>query len=275
MARAAAAARRDAQAGERVSRDTSATRRAEPERWIDEGPVRGAAAAAVSRATSPKSPPEAARRVASASLPDDVVSELVAAAGQRRAAPLAQRLDAARRAFTRERYPEARRLLAPLAREAPRAAAVRELLGLTNYRLERWRPAAVELEAFRALSGSVDQHPVLADCYRALKRYTEVDALWRELGQVSPSAELVAEGRIVAAGALADQGDLGRAIALLEAGDKPVKRAKPHHLRLWYSLADLHDRAGDSPRARSLFARVAAVDPEFADVQQRLAALGR
>lgn len=237
--------------------------------------MRGAATAAVSRAASAVKPPASGRRSASSSLPDEVVGELVAAAGQRRAQPLAQRLDSARRAFSRERYPEARRLLVPLAREAPGAAAVRELLGLTNYRLERWRQAAVELEAFRALSGSVDQHPVLADSYRALKRYSEVDALWRELGQASPSAELVAEGRIVAAGALADQGELGRAIALLEAGEKPVKRAKPHHLRLWYALADLYDRAGDSPRARSLFGRVASADPEFADVRQRLAALGR
>lgn len=208
-------------------------------------------------------------------MPEDVVGELVSAAGARRAERLAERLGSARRAFDRERYAEARRLLVPLAREAPGAAAVRELLGLTNYRLERWRDAVGELEAYRSLTAAVDQNPVLADSYRALRRYTEVEALWRELGEASPSAELVAEGRIVTAGAWADRGDLDRAIALLEAADRPVKRVRPHHLRLWYALGDLYDRAGDSPRARALLGRVASVEPDFADVADRLRSLGR
>ena len=85
--------------------------------------------------------------------------------------------------------------------------------------------------------------------------------------------ELVAEGRIVAAGALADQGRLPEAIALLQAGIHPTKRARPHHLRMTYALADLYERAGDAPRARELFRRVAASDDEFVDVQARLRAL--
>ncbi len=241
-----------------------------PDVWIDEGPVRGAATAAVARGATAGPRARSAPR-----LPEHVVGELVAAAGARRAPRLAERLDAARRAFERERYLDARAILAPLAREAPGAGAVRELLGLTLYRLERWRQAAAELEAYRALTGSVDQNPVLADAYRALRRYTEVEALWQELRAASPSAELVAEGRIVAAGAQADRGELPAAIALLEAGDRRVKRVRPHHLRLWYALGDLYDRAGDVPRARSLFGRVAAQDADFADVGPRLAALGR
>ena len=116
---------------------------------------------------------------------------------------------------------------------------------------------------------------MLADSYRALRRYTEVEELWRELREASPSAELVAEGRIVSAGALADRGDLRAAIARLEPAERAVARIRLHHLRLWYALADLYDRAGDSPRARSLFMRVASADPDFADVRDRLGALGR
>jgi tetratricopeptide (TPR) repeat protein len=149
---------------------------------------------------------------------------------------------------------------------------VRELYGLTLYRLGHWKLAAVELEAFRTLTGSTEQHPVLADCYRALKRYREVDELWDELRAASPSAELVAEGRIVAAGALADRGDFAGAARLLEAGLK-AKRLKPHHVRVLYVLADVVERAGDVPRARQLFRRVATADPEFADVQSRVRAL--
>jgi hypothetical protein len=136
------------------------------------------------------------------------VGELVRAVGARRAPKLVEHVDAARRAFERDRYTEARSLIAPVAKEAPGAAAVRELHGLTLYRLERYKAAAVELEAYATITGEVDEHPVLADCHRAMKHYDRVAELWTELREVSPSAELVTEGRIVAAGALADRGEL-------------------------------------------------------------------
>jgi tetratricopeptide (TPR) repeat protein len=111
------------------------------------------------------------------------------------------------------------------------------------------------------------------DCARALGRYKRVDALWEELRAVSPSAEIVTEGRIVAAGALADQGKLEAAIKVLERAPGTAKRVLPHHLRLWYALADLQERAGDIPAARALFRKVSAQDPSFVDVAERLAAL--
>ena len=83
----------------------------------------------------------------------------------------------------------------------------------------------------------------------------------------------MAEGRIVAAGSLADQGRLDDAIRLLSAAKTPTKRPKEHHLRITYALADLHERAGDVPRARQLFGQVAAVDPELGDVTARVRAL--
>jgi tetratricopeptide (TPR) repeat protein len=183
------------------------------------------------------------------------------------------RLKDASDAFRRERYEDARRILRPLAEQAPGASSVRELFGLTLYRLGRWAQAKRELEAFRTQTGSTEQHPVLADCCRALGHYAEVEELWEELRAASPSAELVAEGRIVAAGALADQGRLKEAIELLEAAAKPTKRPKQHHLRMAYALADLYERAGELPRARELFGRVAASDGDFVDVQARLRAL--
>jgi tetratricopeptide (TPR) repeat protein len=176
--------------------------------------------------------------------------------------------------FRRERFDEARRILRPLAKQAPRAASVRELYGLSLYRLGRWAQAAQELEAYRALTGSTEQDPVLADCYRALGRYAEVEELWDELRAASPRAELVAEGRIVAAGALADQGRLDEATRLLAASvSRPTRKPRLHHLRMAYALADLYERAGDLPRARELFARIAASDADFVDVDARLRAL--
>lgn len=153
--------------------------------------------------------------------------------------------------------------------------SARELNGLTLYRLGRWKAAAAELEAHRTLTGSAEHLPVLADCYRALRRHRQVAVLWEDLKQASPSAAIVAEGRIVMAGSMADRGDLRGAIALLRPAVGVPRRIREHHLRLWYVLADLLDRSGDTTGARKLFLRIRDVDHEFADVTDRLAALGR
>ena len=130
-----------------------------------------------------------------------------------------------------------------------------------------------ELEAAHQLSDSFDQYPVMADCQRALGRHKQVDALWEDLRHASPSAEVLAEGRIVVAGSLADRGELSKAIVLLEGAGADRARPKEHHLRTWYALADLYERVGDVPRAREIFRRIAAHDRDFFDVVERLASL--
>lgn len=176
-------------------------------------------------------------------------------------------------AYEKERYQEARRTLRALAEEVPDAPAVRELYGLVLYRTGQWAAAARQLELFRDMTGSFDQHPVLADCYRAIHRYVEAEAIWDDLREASPSGDLVAEGRIVAAGCRADQGDLAGAIEILSKGARKVARPQDRHLRQWYALADLYERAGDLPRARDLFARISSVEPDAFDVRSRLRAL--
>jgi tetratricopeptide (TPR) repeat protein len=205
-----------------------------------------------------------------------VIAQEVASGVEPALAPrVERRLAQAADAFERDHLPDALRILKPLAKQAPGVAAVRELTGLALYGTGQWAAAAKELEAFRKLAGSVEQHPVLADCYRALKRYDAVAELWDELREASPGAALVTEGRIVAAGARADQGDVRGAIRLLERGPvRPSRGAALHHVRLWYALADLYERAGDAPKARELFARVVAAEPGLADATERLIALG-
>ena len=161
-------------------------------------------------------------------------------------------LEQATRAYAADRYQDTLRLLRKLAAQAPGSAPVRELLGLTLYRLGRWTAALHELEAHQQLSGSYDQYPVIADCYRALHRYDDADRLWTELRQASPSAELMAEGRLVAAGALADRGDLKDAIGLLESSLRRSK-PKPLHLRQWYTLADLLRAGGRAAKGTRPF----------------------
>jgi tetratricopeptide (TPR) repeat protein len=195
---------------------------------------------------------------------------LVRGVGEQRAERLERRLREAARAYESEQYDEALPVLRRLAQELPRNADVRELLGLVHYRTGRWGDAIKDLEAYALLAQSKNQHPVLADCYRAQRRWDEVDRLWEELREASPSAEAVSEGRIVAAGALADQGRLPDALAVLSHGFRMPARPKPFHLRRMYALADLYERAGDLPKARALFERVAATDPDFFDVTDRV-----
>ena len=182
-------------------------------------------------------------------------------------------LDAAE-AFDEERFGDAIQILKPVRDGASEIAEVRELQGLVLYRLGRWKQAAKELEAFRELTGSTEQHPVLTDCYRALSRWNDVDDLWLELREASPDAATVAEGRIVVAGGLSDRGQVQDAVRLLEKAWKSPKKASEHHLRTAYALADLHERAGDVPKSRALFSWLVRQDPEFADVGRRLEVLG-
>ncbi|MFN8036068.1 MAG: tetratricopeptide repeat protein [Acidimicrobiia bacterium] len=192
----------------------------------------------------------------------------------RRGARLFAELEQAADAYRRDHDREAARILRPLRDQLPESVSVRELLGLVQYRLGNYPAAGKELEAFVGLSGSVDQHPVLMDCFRAQRRWRKVEQLWRELGEASPSAELVTEGRIVMAGSLADQGRMQDALALLRRRRNAVKNPKEYHLRLWYALADLEERAGNLAAARVLFDRVRRHEAGFADVAERLAALG-
>jgi len=207
--------------------------------------------------------------------PAEVAEEIGRVVGTRSAGKVEARLMAAASAFDAERWQDAASILRPLVRSHPAVHAVRELMGLSLYRQGRWEQAIVQLEALFLLTGAVDQHPVMADCHRALGNHKRVDDLWRELRESSPAPEVLDEGRIVVAGARADRGDLAGAIRLLERGPSGPRRGsvREHQLRVWYALGDLYERAGDTVQARTVFARLAATAPGFADVSERVRAL--
>jgi hypothetical protein len=246
------------------------------DRWVLEETVRHEARGAVDRAKTGRRRPPAPRPDLSGPRPggaDRRPNDVGRVVGPDRAAKVEGRLKEAGKAFERGRFPDARRILRPLVNDVPGIASAHELLGLTHYRMGQWNAAIKELEAFRSLTGSTEQHPVLADCYRAQKRWARVDELWEDLRAASPSADLVAEGRIVVAGSLADRGRMSDAIATLEPAVKTVRRPKPHHLRMAYALAELRERSGDVPGARDLFDWVARHDPDLADAAARAAGL--
>lgn len=219
----------------------------------------------------------AARAVA---LPADVAAEIRKAADAATAhhrEVLVGKMTDALAAYDRNRFEEALRLAGQVAAEAPSVVAVREVAGLAAYRAQRWPQAVRHLRAYFELTEDSSQVPALMDAHRALGRPRRVAELWTDLRRLSPTAEVLAEARIVAAASLADRGDLRGAIELLVSAGaaRSLRNPSDRHLRQWYALADLHERAGDVPRARELFERVARTDPEAYDVADRLASLGR
>jgi tetratricopeptide (TPR) repeat protein len=152
---------------------------------------------------------------------------------------------------------------------------VHEVVGLAAYRLGRWKQAVAALESAQALHPTVELLPVLADGYRALRRWEDVDRVWADVRASSPAQEILAEARIVAAGADADRGDLQAALRTMAKAKQMPRRVRDHHLRQWYMLGDLYDRAGDPLEATHWFELVARHDAEFVDVADRLRALGR
>lgn len=284
--------------GPRAERPPTAKPEHEAEVWVDEGAVRDVARKAAGRARAGGRAVDAAdgesgivpRRVDERIEPGkkrqrerhvapEVLEELADAVAPGSLERYEQRLAAAAEALDRERFADARRMVQPVLRELPEVAFAHEIAGLALYRLGRWRQAAQELEAARRLDGSVRHHAVLADCYRALRRYAKVDELWRELREASPDLELMAEGRIVAAGSLADRGDLAAALEVMAKpmadAERSGRKVRPYHLRQWYVVADLYDRLGNVVSARRWFRLVAQLDPDFADVDERLRTLGR
>ena len=238
------------------------------DQWIDEGPVREEAEQAVQRARP--------ARANNFELDSEIRDRVNAAVpSPQRAAKLRERLLGAFVSLERERYTEARRIGNQLAREMSGVAAVHELIGLSNYRLGEWRKAAAALERAQTLHPDPDTMPILMDSLRALGRHKDVAEVWKELRQASPAHEILAEGRIIMAGSFSDRGELADAIKEMQPARSKPKRVREHHLRQWYMLADLLDRAGDTVGAVRFFEQIAKADSDYVDVHQRLRALGR
>jgi tetratricopeptide (TPR) repeat protein len=156
---------------------------------------------------------------------------------------------------------------------APRSVSTRELLGLALYQEERFREALRELQAYRRMSGRRDQNHVIADCQRALGAPEKAVAEARD-GLAAPLDEAVrAECAIVGGAALADLGRFEEALSVLRSLPTHPEMARAHHLRLWYVIADVLERAGQRAQAAEQFRLILRHDPDAFDVPERLAAL--
>ena len=156
---------------------------------------------------------------------------------------------------------------------APRSAAIREALGVLRYTTGDMPGAQSELQTYRRLSGRADQNHLLADAARAAGRREKVVELVDEMIRAGVKSDRVAEGIMVLAGDRADHGDLEGALETLNRTDLAPARVQPWHLRLWYMAGDLSERSGDIDAARDYFEAIVALDEDFGDAADRLAAL--
>jgi tetratricopeptide (TPR) repeat protein len=156
---------------------------------------------------------------------------------------------------------------------SPRAASVREILGLALYGQGRWQEALTEMKAYRRMSGRADQNHIIADCLRALGRPAEAVPLAEEELRAKVPNEAKAEAVIVAASALADQGRFPEALAFLGRARTRDDVAQDYTLRLWYVKGDILARAGRAEEAAEQFRKVMRHDAGAFDAAERLSEL--
>jgi tetratricopeptide (TPR) repeat protein len=158
---------------------------------------------------------------------------------------------------------------------APRSGAVREILGLAHYRRGRFREALRELQAYRRMTGRLDQNHLIADSHRAVGAPDKAAVVAREALD-SPTripAEARAEAAVVAGAALADLGRYEEALSILRRYDRGAETARSSDLRVWYVMGDVLERAGRPREAARVFRRILDHDATAFDVAERLSRL--
>src|SRR5947209_7508244 len=101
-----------------------------------------------------------------------------------------------------------------------------------------------------------------ADAERALGRPEKAVEILTELPRDEVSEDVLVEALIVMAGALRDLGRAVEAVAALREGPVRPVQVLPHHLRLWYALADALEDADNRREARSWWDAIYAEDPD-------------
>jgi tetratricopeptide (TPR) repeat protein len=156
---------------------------------------------------------------------------------------------------------------------APRSGLVREVLGIALYRNERYRDALRELQAYRRMTGRLDQNHLIADSYRALGSPEKAVVPAQEAIRSTAPDEVRSEAAVVGASALADLGRYTEALALLRSYRGRDRGVRTHDVRRWYVTGDVLERAGRPAEAADEFRRVVRYEAGAFDAAERLARL--
>lgn len=170
-------------------------------------------------------------------------------------------------AYGNEEFEAARSKLAKARQLSPRSPSVRELLGLSAYRLERWDEALAEMRAYRRLVGDTSYMPAEMDCLRALGRGADVEKTWERFGELGGGRPAEAEARVVYGAFLLDQGRPAEAWAVTRPSRLPPG-APPYELRRWFIAARAALEIGDAEAAEKLTGAVRRADPGMAGLDE-------
>ena len=155
---------------------------------------------------------------------------------------------------------------------ASRLAVVREAVGEAAYSAGEYAEALAELRAARRMNGAWDYVAMMADCERALGRPDRALTLLKAVPVEKLSPALLAEVRIVEAGARRDRGEIDAALRTLEGAGLMSRSREPWLARLRYAYADVLLEAGRREDALTWFHRTEAVDNhEVTDAANRAA----
>ena len=171
-------------------------------------------------------------------------------------------LQAAAKAFASGRHGKALHDAEEAKELSPRDATIRELIGLSAYRLGRWEQALRELRTFRRLTGDPTHMPVEMDVLRALERPEDVETTWANLARIGGDKATRDEAKVVYGSFLLDRGEDRRAWQI--SGPKRMG-ADPSEseLRVWYVAARAAQRLGDRPTARKIYEAIERADAAF------------
>lgn len=155
---------------------------------------------------------------------------------------------------------------------ASRLAVVREAVGEAAYAAGEYAEALAELRAARRMNGAWDYVAMMADCERALGRPDRALTLIKGAPVERFSPALLAEVRIVEAGARRDRGEIDAALRTLEGAGLMSRSREPWLARLRYAYADALLEASRPEEALTWFHRTEAVDGhEVTDAATRAA----
>ena len=204
---------------------------------------------------------------AGAGLPRWVQEEVNRSTRKERRQAVLQYLEAAAEAFADAKYGKAAQR-AQQAKEASSSnATIREILGLSYYRLGRWKEALKELRGFRRIAGETTHMPVEMDCLRALERFHDVEKVWAQLHDLGGRRDTMREARVVYGSYLLDAGRFDEAWKVVNP-KKIHKEADESSLRQWYVAARVAAHLGDGSSARQLVSAITTADPGFPGLDQ-------